>query len=146
MDTNQSKTIQVIQHLRLSPEKVFNSWINPEMISQWMFGPHIREEEIVHLQADPQVGGRFSFLVRRQGKEIDHFGEYLEVDPPRQLSFSWAVRDGSSQSQVTIHFVETTEGCDLILAHTLPSEWIEYAERTAESWAKMLTSLAENIK
>ncbi|WP_335342470.1 SRPBCC domain-containing protein [Polycladomyces zharkentensis] len=61
------------------------------MIGKWMFGPAHpeREEEVVRISLDPRVGGSFSFVVRRQGQEMDHVGEYLEIERPRRLVFTW---------------------------------------------------------
>jgi uncharacterized protein YndB with AHSA1/START domain len=33
---------------------------------------------------DARIGGSFSFVVRRQGEEIDHMGTYLEIDRPQR--------------------------------------------------------------
>jgi len=50
-----------------------------------MFGPAIRDEEIVHLALAPKVGGSFSFLVTRNGEDIEHVGKYLEIVRPSRL-------------------------------------------------------------
>src|SRR5690349_13009430 len=47
-----------------SRERVFDAWLNPAGMERWMFGPEVRDEEIVHLRVDARVGGHFSFLVR----------------------------------------------------------------------------------
>lgn len=146
MSATNSVAAQVVQVFRVPPETVFEALIDPEMISQWMFGPNLRDEEILHIQNDPQVGGKFSFLVRRQGAEIDHVGEYLEVNPPRRLSFTWGIRQEASQSRVTIDLIETSGGCELILVHDLDPKWAEFVDRSVEAWSKMLSALASLIK
>ena len=37
-------------------------------------------DEVVSITVDGRVGGRFSFLIRREGQLLDHAGEYLEFD------------------------------------------------------------------
>lgn len=49
-----------------------------------MFGPRLREEEVLRIALDPRLAGSFSFLVRRQGQQIDHVGKYRKIDPPRE--------------------------------------------------------------
>jgi len=53
----------------MSAERVFDAWLDPEMIGRFMFGPALREETVIHLKLDPRVGGAFSFKVapRRSG-------------------------------------------------------------------------------
>ena len=85
-------TVTVRRRFSASAEQVFDAWLDPAMIGQWMFGPKLRDEEIVSLKVDAQVGGRFSFVVRREGKELDHVGKYLEIDRPRRLVFTWGDR------------------------------------------------------
>src|SRR5262245_58891400 len=82
--------VQVHRAYSASPERVFDAWLDPKLIAKFMFGPQLRDEEILHLKVDARVGGSFSFLVRRQGQEIDHVGQYFELAPPRRLSFSWS--------------------------------------------------------
>src|SRR6266545_1118793 len=66
--------VSVTRHFDASPERVFDAWLDPELIGKWMFGPALREEEVLRIVADARVGGSFSFLVRRQGQEIVHVG------------------------------------------------------------------------
>lgn len=56
-----------------------------------MFGPAVRDEAIVRLDLAPHVGGSFSFVVRRQGEEINHVGTYLEIERRRRLVFTWGI-------------------------------------------------------
>ena len=81
-------TVTVKRRFAAPAERVFDAWLEPKLVAQWMFGPSLRDEEIVRIAIDPRVGGLFSFVVRRQGQEIDHVGEYLEIDRPRRLAFT----------------------------------------------------------
>src|SRR6185295_17212258 len=84
MSTESPIEIRVTQQFTAAPERVFDAWLDAAWLSRWMIGPAVREEEIVHIELDPRVGGTFSFMVRRDGEEIDHVGEYLELDRPRR--------------------------------------------------------------
>ena len=45
--------------IKATPEKVYNAWLNPEMILKYMtFGP---EMVCQNAASDPRVGGRFAF-------------------------------------------------------------------------------------
>jgi uncharacterized protein YndB with AHSA1/START domain len=135
--------VQVTREFHAAAELVFDAWLDPAMIGQWMFGPKLREEEIVWLETDPRVGGRFSFVVRRGEHELDHIGTYFELERPRRLAFSWAVRGHSEEkdSRVTIDITPNPAGCTLTLTHQMHSDWAEYAQRTEAGWTKMIGAL-----
>lgn len=127
-------------------ERVFDAWLDRELLGRWMFGPAVRDEEIVRLSLDPRVGGRFSFVVRRQGQEIDHVGRYLELDRPRRLVFTWAVAPSAGDgSRVVVEIAPLASGCELTLVHEMVPEWAEYVTRTAAGWASMLEGLAKVV-
>jgi uncharacterized protein YndB with AHSA1/START domain len=142
MATGPTVTVRVHRAYDLPPERVFDAWLDPALIEKWMFGAVVRDEEIVRATVDPRVGGRFSFVVRRQGKEIDHVGGYLDIDRPRRLAFTWGTADTlPDTSRVTIDIVARDGGCALTLTHDMDSKWAEYAERTEAGWRKMLEAL-----
>lgn len=92
---------------------------------------------------DASAGGRFSFLVLRGGEEIDHVGEYIALERPHRLAFTWgvaAIVDGDSR--VTIDITRRGSGCALELTHELRPEWAEYADRARDGWTDMLGCLA----
>jgi uncharacterized protein YndB with AHSA1/START domain len=85
MSTPQSKLfVTVTKQLTATPEIAFDAWLDPALIGRWMFGKALRDEEILRIETDPRLGGAFSFLVRRQGHDIDHVGRYLVIDRPRR--------------------------------------------------------------
>jgi len=138
--------VSVSRRFSASPERVFDSWLDPEMIGKWMFGPALREEEVLRTAVDARVGGSFSFLVRRQGEEIDHIGEYREIDRPRRLVFTWGIAGFSEdESLVIIEIVPRENGSELTLTHEMDSKWADYASRTEAAWAKMLDALAATL-
>lgn len=141
--TQENVTVRVTRRYSVSPERVFDAWLDPEKIGRWMFGPALRDEEIIRIELDPRVGGSFSFVVRRQGEEIDHIGEYLEIDRPRRLVFTWGIaQDSGDSSRVLVDVVPLENGAELTLIHELDPKWADYAGRTEEGWTKMLDSLA----
>jgi uncharacterized protein YndB with AHSA1/START domain len=139
--------VTVIQRFAASPERVYDAWLEPEMIGNWMFGPALRDEKILHLKVEARVGGRFSFLVRRPGNEIDHVGMYLEMERPRRLVFTWGIAGESAdaESRVTIDIVPLAGGCELTLTHEMDPKWADYADRTRAGWTKMLGVLAKTL-
>ncbi len=146
MNTNQNVQVCITRRFAASAERVFDAGLSPELIGQWMFGPAQRDEEIVRITLDPEVGGKFSFVVRRQGEEIDHVGKYREIDRPKRLVFSWGVvGDSEEESFVIIDIVPDRGGCELTLTHEIHPKWAEYADRTKAGWTKMLEALDKTL-
>ncbi len=44
---------------------------------------------IVRCENNPKVGGYFIFVDRREGDDIEHIGQYLELDKPNLIKFTW---------------------------------------------------------
>lgn len=143
--TDTKSTAHVSRRFTIPVEQLFDAWLDSSLLGLWMFGPNVRPEEIVRLGNEPHVGGAFSYVVRRQGKELDHIGVYREIARPRRLVFTWAVAQAGksdSQSIVSIDFKATEGGSELSLAHELPPQWADFVEQSAQAWTRMLDALA----
>lgn len=145
--TKENVLVRVTRRYSASPERVFDAWLDPGMLGRFMFGTVVRDEEVVRLTLDAQVGGTFSFVVRRQGEEIDHIGEYLEIDRPRRLAFTWGIAGESSpdQSRVIIDVAPLETGSEITLTHELHPDWADFADRAEAAWAKMLDALGATM-
>ena len=138
--------VTVKKEFHVPAEKVFDAWLDTKMISRWMFGPDVRDEEIIKLENTPKAGGRFSYVVKRGGEEIDHIGTYREVQRPNRLVFTWGVDvEAGDESVVTIDIEPTENGCRLTLVHEMDPKWEEYVDRTREGWTYMLDKLQKII-
>ncbi len=142
---NQAKHLQVKAscEINAAQEAVFNAWLDPTVLSQWMFGKNVRDENTIHLQVEPQEGGRFSFLVERQGQRINHIGTYLEIKRFHKLVFTWGI-EGESDDDESIVYVDierTNTGCRVDLLHEMDAKWEAYVSRTRDGWTFMLNKL-----
>jgi uncharacterized protein YndB with AHSA1/START domain len=136
----------VLHRFSVSAERVFDAWFDPEWLGRWMFGPNVRDERIVRLTLDARVGGKYSFVVERNGGEVDHVGEYLEIERPRLLVFTWATRDTLPDiSRVIVEITPRDAGCDVKLTHLMGARWSAFVDQAAESWTRMLDALERAI-
>lgn len=68
------------------PQDVFAAWSNAESLSAWMCpGPIVRAD----VEVDFRVGGRFRIVMHGAESRYGQVGEYLEIDPPKRLVFTW---------------------------------------------------------
>ena len=144
MAPSPSIEVRLVRHFNASPERVYDAWLTPRTLGMWMFGPRVRDENVVRLDVDPRVGGRFSLKVERGGGIIDHVGQYLEMQRPGRLTFTWAINDhpDDAPSTVQLDIVGSGNGCRLTLVHSMEAKWADYAARTEQGWATMLDALA----
>jgi uncharacterized protein YndB with AHSA1/START domain len=132
-------TVRVTRRFDASPERVFDAWLDSETAAKFLFATPTGR--VVRAEIDARVGGKFVFVDRRDGADVEHIGEYLEITRPRRLAFTFAVPKFSSQrTSVSIDIVPDGAGCTVSLTHAgvLP----DYASRTEEGWTRILDGLA----
>lgn len=143
---NEQPVVTVTHYFESTPERVFDAWLDPVLIRQWMIGLTDADEEMVSVSVDARVGGRFSFVVRRAGQLIDHVGQYLELVRPQRLAFTWGVAPGTDdKSRVTIDIVPLGNGTELTLTHEMDLGWADYAEQTQQGWTTILGAVARAV-
>ncbi len=141
--TLNNPTANAAADINAGAEDIFNAWIDPEKLSHWMFGPSVRNEKIINLQADARPGGRFSFVVERDGKPFNHIGTYLTFQPHTRLVFTWGIEGQSdnTKSTVTIDITPRSKGCHVQLTHVMDPKWAEYRDKTEQGWIFLLGKL-----
>ena len=116
MSDPEMKTVRVTHRFTASAERVFDAWLEPEKARRFLFATPTGQ--MVQAETDPRVGGRFTFTDRRDGMAVVHTGEYLEIDRPRRLVFTFAVPAYSALvTRVTLEIAPLDDGCELNLTH-----------------------------
>jgi len=141
MATEKLASLQVVRRFEASAERVFDAWLDPITAAKWLFATE--SGQMIRVEIDPCVGGSFNFT-RRDGDDVEHVGEYLEIDRPRRLVFTFSVPKYAKQTtRVTVDIVPLESGCQLTLTHedVLP----EWASATESGWGMILNSLARTL-
>lgn len=138
-----TRTLQLDRSFAFPPERVFDAWLDPAIACRFLFVSPTGQ--IVRTEIDPRKGGKFVIVRRDSGIDIEHVGEYLVIDRPRRLAFTFGVPRFSAQiTAVTIDIAPAPNGCRLTLTQEgVPQEW---AERTQEGWGNILAGLEETIR
>ncbi len=128
--------------IRASREEVFAAWIDPESMRDWMCPGDI---VIAEARLDPRVGGAFRIVMKSPTYEVDHTGEYLVVDPPSKLVFTWtSARTEHQPTLVTVELFERGDGCELVLTHErFPNTDAVRSHRAG--WGKIIERLAGRL-
>lgn len=115
-------SLEITRHLPFPPERVFDAWLDPEMLAKFMEpGPGVTIPEAT---SDAKVGGNFLILMRvPEAGDLPHTGQYKVIDRPNQLQFTWNSQNSQEDSLVTLDFTPKDGGTDLKLHHVrFPSE------------------------
>lgn len=117
-------------------EDVFDAWTDPSTMAEWLSPVGHAEAEV-----DLRVTGRFKVSMIGETTRIEHTGEYLVVNPPRELSFTWqSAYTGSDPSVVTVLFEAEGDETRIVLTHhRLPEGQLD---PHAQGWEAMITRLA----
>jgi uncharacterized protein YndB with AHSA1/START domain len=68
------------------PERVFDEWLDPEALADWMCP---RPAFATAISVDPRVGGALRIDIDDLGILITVTGHYLELRRPDRLRFTW---------------------------------------------------------
>jgi uncharacterized protein YndB with AHSA1/START domain len=115
-----------------SPETVFDFWVEPDRIVQWMG----RSATI-----EPRPGGLFR--LDYNGSDIAS-GEVVELDRPRRLVFTWgweAEGDATPPGSSTIEVTLTADGDGTILRLRHSGLTLDSVNGHAEGWDQFLPGL-----
>jgi uncharacterized protein YndB with AHSA1/START domain len=127
-----------------APVRVFDAWLDPQIARRFLFATPTGE--MIRAEVDPQVGGKFVFVDRRPDMgDVLHTGEYLELDRPRRVAFTFGVPQFNPDfTRVLLEFTPTSGGgCEVRLTHSdVPAEW---ADRSKQGWGMILAALAQVI-
>src|SRR5260370_40751064 len=119
MNAGAPVTVRVARHFDAAAERVFDAWLDPAIAGKFLFAT--ATGRMVRVEIDARIGGRFAFVDRRGGEDIEHVGKYLEIDRPRRLVFTFAVPKFSAQStRVTLAIVPEPPACTSSLT---PEGW-----------------------
>ena len=127
----------VRRRLAVPREQVFAAWLDPAGLARWMRPGGVTS---VTVEVDPRVGGKFRIVMKHGHGSDEHWGEYLTIERPSLLSFTWiSAHTDLRPTVVTVEFLESGAGTELVLTHRrLPTARVD-AHR--HGWTEILRKL-----
>jgi uncharacterized protein YndB with AHSA1/START domain len=121
--------------------EVFDWWTQADKLREWMSPVGMAEATV-----DLRIGGKFRIVMRSGDVAIDHTGEFLEIEVPRRLVFTWVSPfTGPEPSLVTVELEpDGDDATRLRLIHSKLPQAIAASHR--DGWGTMLERLATNLR
>ncbi len=134
-------TVNVTKIIHAPIEQVFDAWLNPETLSQFILPmPGMPQPQT---ETDACEGGSFTIIMQVGDDKIPHTGKYLEISRPDKLVFTWASPFSKDGSTVTLKFSDIGENkTNVDLTHI---KFIDEQTRANHEggWGNILESLNE---
>jgi uncharacterized protein YndB with AHSA1/START domain len=123
-----------------SPETVFAAITDPNQLGQWWGGDKYRADK---WEIDLRPGGKWrSRGTGQTGDAFEVHGEYVEVDPPRLLAYTWnASWAPEGESMVRWELEPIAAGTRLTVVHSGLREQPQAKASYSGGWPGVLTWL-----
>ncbi len=134
-------TARIERVLDASPDAVYAAWVDPEVLAGFIApAPGTAQVEI-----DPRVGGRLQIVMTFPDRVTEIEGEFLVLDRPHRISFSWRPLRAGFHSVVTVTLEPHGEAeTRMTITHTrLPQEWLSSYET---GWGSIAEALGRRVR
>jgi uncharacterized protein YndB with AHSA1/START domain len=142
MSVAEDRRLKLCRRFDAAPERLFDAWTDPRMAHGWLFTTP--ESESHSAEMDLRVGGAWKIVDRRGGADYAAIGEYLEIDRPRRLVFTFGMPQFSvGFDRVIVEIAPDGDGALMTLTQEgLPPEHIPATE---DGWEEMFAALATQL-
>ena len=106
MTEDSAQVVRIERTFDAPAEDVFDAWTSPEVIERWFRPARGWKKPIA--EVDLRVGGTVRVVMRDpSGAPVEASGEYMEIDRPNRLAYTWTFEDDPSNQQlIEIEFTE----------------------------------------
>lgn len=136
------QTVKVRRLLAASREQVFDAWLDPGGMREWMRPPLAIDCTVT---LEPRIGGRFRIVMVLPQAEVVNWGKIVTLERPSKLQFTWmSSRWDNQETLVTVELREAGAQCELILTHErVPAR--HPADQLMSGWTAILENLARSL-
>jgi uncharacterized protein YndB with AHSA1/START domain len=132
--------LRLVRRIAAAAAEVYDAWTDPRSLAQWLIP---MPGMTTSASLDVRVGGRLRIDMHAEGKNYPHHGEYLRLERPRLIEFTWISRaTGGRRSVVTVELrALAAEETELTLTHRDPTSG-DAAGAHRRGWSAALDHLA----
>lgn len=124
-------------HIDAAPERVFQALVDPGQVPQWWGQGGVYR--CTRFDSDLRVGGKWrSSGVGPDGGKFEVSGEYVEINAPRILAYTWTASwTGSAKTMVRWELIPADRGTLVKIRHSGLAAFPELA-KSYQGWPRML--------
>jgi uncharacterized protein YndB with AHSA1/START domain len=114
--------LEVRRTIGATPERLFEAWTEPAQLLAWWGPPGVA---CIDARVDLRVGGTYRIANRLpDGHVLWISGEFVVIDRPRKLVFTWSLEPAAAVSElVTVDFEQRGKGTEVVVRHErIPDE------------------------
>lgn len=104
-------SLTITRLLDKDPARVWRAWTDPVELAAWMWPPTFG----TRCDVDLRPGGTFRIAAESVGMAVG--GEYVEVEEPTRLVFTWRWDGETENSLVTVTLRDTGSATELTVLH-----------------------------
>lgn len=134
--------ISVRRRMPAPREIVYQAWIDPEGLRQWMCPGDVIAAEAT---LDVRVGGTYHLRMKTPDRIHQHTGTYQIVEPPAKLAFTWySPENPDDMTLVTVEFIPHGDESELVITHERFTQ-SDVAQRYEMGWGTIQKKFAEYL-
>ena len=126
-----------------SCKEVFDAWLDPEALSQFMLPMEGMPSPKV--KNDPRVGGKFLIEMKAGDQELPHTGEYKVINKYDKIAFTWESAFGVPGSLVTLSFKELAANETELILHHVGFSNEESRDNHFGGWGRIADTLKNTL-
>jgi uncharacterized protein YndB with AHSA1/START domain len=135
----------VRQRLPAPPDVVFDEWTDAARLAEWMCP---RPARCLNVEADARIGGTLGFDIEEAGKTFRVSGNYLTLERPHRVAFTWSCStwpDPTIQTVVTVTIEpDGAEASMMTIEHQLLPPALVHQH--AHGWALISIQLQSHLR
>lgn len=95
-------SVTISRNINAPIEQVFDAWLDPALLSRFILpAPGMPQPQV---RNEPREGGSFEIIMQVGDDKLPHTGNYLVIERPHRLQFSWQSAYSADDSSVTLEF------------------------------------------
>jgi len=147
--------VTVVADIAAPPERVFHALTDPAEVPKWWGAEGVYRTE--RWESDLRPGGKWKSVIGApEGSEMPDprtpepqtvGGEYITVDPPRVIEFTWSPSwDDFAVSTVRYEIEPTAGGSRLTVTHSGFAGRPEVGAAHGDGWVRVIRWLADHVE
>ncbi|WP_033543173.1 SRPBCC family protein [Planococcus sp. CAU13] len=157
MKKTSTVVLTMARRFQASPKDVYKAWTKPELMKKWLFSTESTNQVV---RNEFHIGGRWEIIDRRNGIDYQATGEYLELDPPHRLVFSFEMPQYNDlEDRIIVWVSPVLDACEMTFKQEIvvphEEDWTdedlekamsEFIGASEEGWDRMFDNLKQLVE